>query len=305
MERSVLSLHCRKPMKDVEKVIEWILKHPDNYPGAHNKPAARTTPGSKPLEAKAQLMIMWRALCEYLEEKLKSGKNVNIRGFGAFAFNIKTDLPRIATKTINPFGKIADQREERKSIHTIKPVFVVDPKLQTHLYHYPGKEQVESAKSQYSIFQKGFGMIYCNPYPISAGCMVSKDVVKDGLEAFWAAVIDLIKLDHDINLNFGFCRIVIDDKNLKVKFGTTFVSSIRGRKFQNKNMKRSLSPCSTFWRTSYNKAWGKSNLGSMLKKPNEAINSTLEKKTLALKMMSLDMSSSGAMSSLKRLKKLN
>lgn len=61
-------------MKDIEKVIEYILKNPSNYPGAHNEPAARTDLGQKPLEAKAQMMIMWRALCHYLEEKLKSGK---------------------------------------------------------------------------------------------------------------------------------------------------------------------------------------------------------------------------------------
>lgn len=155
-------------MKDVEKVIEYILKNPDNYPGAHQAPAARTSSSSKPLETKAQLMIMWRALCAYLEEKLKAGKNVNIKGFGAFAFEIKTDLPRIAQRTINPFDKIDNQRKERKHIHQVEPKFVVDPKLQYQLFHYPGKEQVDKAKSQYSIYQKGFQMIYCNPYPISS-----------------------------------------------------------------------------------------------------------------------------------------
>lgn len=155
-------------MKDVEKVIEYILKNPDNYPGKHNTPAARTGFGAKPLESKAQMMIMWKALCSYLEEKLTSGKNVNIKGFGAFAFDIKTDLPRIAGRSINPYEKIDIQRKERKHVHKIQPRFVVDPKLQYNLYHYPGKEQVEAAKSQTSIYQKGFQMIYCNPYPISA-----------------------------------------------------------------------------------------------------------------------------------------
>jgi len=149
-------------MKDVEKVIEYILKNPDNYPGAHVEPAARTGGGFKPLEPKAQMMIMWRALCNYLEEKLTSGKNVNIKGFGAFAFDIKTDLPRIAARTIDPYDKIDNQRKQRKHIHKVQPRFVVDPKLQYHLYHYPGKDQVECAKSQYSIYQKGFQMVYCN-----------------------------------------------------------------------------------------------------------------------------------------------
>ena len=155
-------------MKTVEGIIEYILKHPDNYPGAHIDPAARTGGGFKPLEPKAQMMIMWRALSEYLEEKLKSGRNVNIKGFGAFAFDIKSDLPRISTRTIDPYGKIDEQRKARRHLHKVVPRFVVDQKLQYHLVHYPGKEQIESAKSQSSIYQKGYGMIYCNPYPISA-----------------------------------------------------------------------------------------------------------------------------------------
>lgn len=36
-----------------EKVIEYVLKHAANYPGAHQKPAARAAPGARPLEAKA------------------------------------------------------------------------------------------------------------------------------------------------------------------------------------------------------------------------------------------------------------
>lgn len=94
--------------------------------------------------------------------------------------------------------------------------------------------------------------------------MVPTDVIKDGLEAFWAAVIDLIKQDVDINLNFGFARIVIDDRNLKVRFRSGFSASVKGHDFETK-MKRSVSPCSTFWRTSYKKTWANSTLGTMLK----------------------------------------
>lgn len=36
-----------------EKVIEYMLAHPRNYPGAHNKPGARSAAGAKPLETKA------------------------------------------------------------------------------------------------------------------------------------------------------------------------------------------------------------------------------------------------------------
>lgn len=61
-------------------------------------------------------------------------------------------------------------------------------------------------------------------------------------------------------------------------------------------MKRSVSPCSTFWKTSYGKQWRQSNLGKLLKQPESSVSGALEKKTLALKLMSLDMSSTGGFS---------
>jgi hypothetical protein len=82
--------------------------------------------------------------------------------------------------------------------------------------------------------------------------------------------------------------------NLKVRFRKGFAGNVKGKDFQTK-MKRSVSPCSSFWRTSYNKQWAKSGLGKLLKKPEGSVTKALEKKTLALKMMSLDMSSSGAL----------
>jgi len=55
-------------------------------------------------------MVMWKALSEYIFERLSSGQNVNIKGFGAFAFEIKTELPKIATKSISPYENIGEQR---------------------------------------------------------------------------------------------------------------------------------------------------------------------------------------------------
>lgn len=221
------------------------------------------------------MMIIWRALCEYLNEKLLSGKNVNIKGFGAFAFDISTDLPRIATKVVNPLANIEDERRERKHIHKIRPCFVVDTKLQNDLVHYPGKEEITPAQSQYSIYQKGFGMIYCNAFPIAQSVSVQTPVVKDALDAIWAAIIDLIKYGKDIDLNFGFCRINIIDKNLKYRFKAGFEKNVKGNKFEDK-MKRSLSPTGSHWRTSYKKEWKKSNLGKLLKKPQGSVVGVME-----------------------------
>jgi len=58
-------------------------------------------------------------------------------------------------------------------------------------------------------------------------------------------------------------------------------------------MIRQQSPVSTLWTTQYNQKWAQSTLGSLVKKPNQDVTMTLNEKTAALKIMSLDLSSSG------------
>lgn len=66
------------------------------------------------------MIIIWKALIEYLNNNLRAGRSVNIKRFGSFTFDIDTALPRIATKTITPNTDLEDQRLDRKHIHTIK-----------------------------------------------------------------------------------------------------------------------------------------------------------------------------------------
>lgn len=58
-------------------------------------------------------------------------------------------------------------------------------------------------------------------------------------------------------------------------------------------MKRSITPVSNTWKSSYTKTFAQSTLGNLLQKPNNEVIKTLNDKTMALKMMSLDLSSSG------------
>jgi nucleoid DNA-binding protein len=44
------------------------------------------------------MLIIWKALVEYLSNNLRAGRSVNIKRFGSFTFDIETDLPRIAEK---------------------------------------------------------------------------------------------------------------------------------------------------------------------------------------------------------------
>lgn len=69
-------------------------------------------------------------------------------------------------------------------------------------------------------------MVFCNAYPIAAACHIPTPVVRDALEAIWAAIIDMVEYGHDLDLNFGFCRITIVDKNLRFVFKKGFAQGI-------------------------------------------------------------------------------
>jgi hypothetical protein len=97
-------------------------------------------------------------------------------------------------------------------------VFVVDPNLQYHLVRYKGKEEISPSISQHSIYQKGFRTIYANPVPVAAAACLGTDVVNDGLNILFLAIQDLIKLDKNIDLAFGFCNVRFLSRNLKVAF---------------------------------------------------------------------------------------
>ena len=85
------------------------------------------------------------------------------------------------------------------------------------MIRYKGKEETTCAGK--TVFQKGYRMIYANPVPIANACQMRKDVVRDTLDSIFRAIIDLITLqDKDINLAFGFCNVIIRNKNLQVPF---------------------------------------------------------------------------------------
>lgn len=232
----------------IEQIIEWILKNGDKYPGKHNTPTERTNANQKPLEAKSQMLIIWRGLVTYLDNTLRSGHSVNIRKFGAFTFDVDTELPKICNRKISLENDIDTQRMERKHIHHLKPRFVVDENLQALAIRYHGKEQVVNPKSQRSVYQKGFRMIYANPVPIAAACQMGKDVVEDTLRTIFLAIQDLLKYDNNLQLQFGFCNMTFIDKNMKCQFAPYLSHEVKDKDFET-TMRRSNSPVGQTWRT--------------------------------------------------------
>jgi len=135
-------------------------------------------------------------------------------------------------------------------------------------------------------------MIYCNPVPIAAACLLGKEVVNDALNTIFLAIVDLIKYNRDLRLDFGFGRITVVNRGLKATFSNDYKSTCQDKTIENQ-MKRAITPVSNTWKSSYTKTFAQSTLGTLLSKPNQEVVKTLNDKTLALKMMSLDLSSSG------------
>jgi len=131
-------------------------------------------------------------------------------------------------------------------------------------------------------------MIFCNPGPIAAGCYLAKEVVQAAIQAFIAGVWDLTQLGHDLVIDFGFCTLKIIDKNLTYKFTQDFSQNLNDTKFEHK-IKKSEVPTDGFWKTSSKDKWAKSTLSGLFKQPDSEKVQSLAEKTLALKIMSLDL----------------
>jgi hypothetical protein len=113
-------------------------------------------------------------------------------------------------------------------------------------------------------------MIYCNPVPIASACLLGKDVVADALKTIFLAVQDLVKYNQDVVLQYNFAYQSIIGRSLKTTFAQNFSESIQHKSFEN-TMRRSTTPVSTIWKTSYTKTFAQSTLGSLIKKPNHEV----------------------------------
>ena len=156
-----------------------------------------------------------------------SGRGINYRGFGAFAFEVDTELVKPAQLSNFDITKdLEGQREERMHNHKIRPCFVPDKSLHEQLIRYPGKEEITKPKSQHSIYQKGFAMIYCNPVPIASSCSLDKDVTEAALTAFAQGVKDLTSLGKNLDIKIGPIKIKIVNRNLTYNYEGNLASSL-------------------------------------------------------------------------------
>jgi len=180
----------------------------------------------------------------------------------------------------------------KKTTHKLRPSFIIDNRYKKFLTKFLNKEELIKAKSQASIYQKGHKMTYCNPIPIAAACYLSKGVVNDGLNAIFNALYDLLNLGKNVTLKFGFCNIYFSDKNLTYNFSPEIQESLSNVVQTQMKFKTSGKPVSQSWKTTAISKWAKSNLSSVLERPQTPLIKTIDNKTQMLKIMSLDLVSS-------------
>lgn len=85
-----------------------------------------------------------KALGEYIKENIQAGRGINYKNFGAFAFEVNTDLVKPAQLSNFDITKDLDnQREERKHNHKVRPCFVPDKRFQdVHFYFMKGFNEI-------------------------------------------------------------------------------------------------------------------------------------------------------------------
>lgn len=159
------------------------------------------------------------------------------------------------------------RRLKRKSRHHLKPVFIIDPRIAQHLTRFANKEEITKPNSQHSIYQKGHHTIYANILPVSVGCGMSKEVVRDSLETLFHVIIDLLKYHKNIDLAMGFCNIRMINRSMSYTFKDDLIREVKEPQFQHNTMSNQK-PVNTHWTSSYESKWARTTLSTLIPKPD-------------------------------------
>jgi hypothetical protein len=133
-------------------------------------------------------------------------------------------------------------------------------------------------------------MIFCNPVPIAFSCNLDKIVIRDSHKAIFSAIKDLTKLGRNLHLAFGFAALNVNNMSLKVVFSKEFSQNVNEHQFE-RMMRRSDNTCESFWRTTSADKWRGSVLSKLWGKTDSEHVQNMNEKTLALKILSLDLAS--------------
>mmetsp|Transcript_9186 Transcript_9186/g.20012 ORF Transcript_9186/g.20012 Transcript_9186/m.20012 type:complete len:274 (-) Transcript_9186:176-997(-) len=254
----------------VKQLIDHCLENPKYYPGPHNLPAPRTSQGLQQLDTRRQMLLIWDALCQYIAEALEAGRAVNVPNFGAFTF--EQSLQEDGGHPSNP----------RKASRHLRPCFLVHDKLKRHLYRYPGKEEVRTGRNEVSVYQHG-RLEFLNVVPIAAGCYYTTPIVTSAITQLFRAIGDLAQRNYNLDLNFGFCRVRVHERDLQVGYARRLTETSNAAV----QMQSTPSPISKTWQ----EARLSKSMMNFVERPNSAEVRRKRNRTKHLGVVSCDMCS--------------
>jgi hypothetical protein len=254
----------------VRQVVEYLLANPKIYAGLHTTTQPRTSQGLPQLDPTRQMLLVWDAMCAYIQEVLHTGKSLNIRHFGAFT-----------SESILTGG--GNSKNPRGHALKLRPCFLVADDLRETLYRYPGKEEMHTQAG--SMYQKGPKMNFLNCTPIAAGTYLKEPVVDSCVRAFFKATLDLATRGYNLNLDFRFGTVKILNRNLHVYFDSDFTDAIQS--VATKWPKFEHPPLADTW-----KKKGLSNaMMNFHQRPNSRESMRQKNRTMQLGILSLDLNS--------------
>ncbi|XP_026194193.1 uncharacterized protein LOC113147538 [Cyclospora cayetanensis] len=168
----------------------------------------RTNSDLLPLDPRSQLLLIWDCMCNWMQEQLDSGYGVTARSFGSFTF--ERDMRQLSPPVpeLNHVGKM---------VESLEPCFVIDAGLAADVHRQSNTKIQENNQSTNSIFQTK-KIKFLNPVPIAAACYLHTTVVVSALKAFFSAIPQLVRNNHDLALHFNFCKMTLSNKKVSCKF---------------------------------------------------------------------------------------
>ncbi|CAD8146053.1 unnamed protein product [Paramecium octaurelia] len=223
---------------NISGIVDWILLHPIQYPGRHNHQQQRTLSIYRDLTTKDQFLLVINSLKELLQDCYSKGNSLHIHNFGTFSFEFIGP-----TSQAIPIKQSTQLKQLPKLYQNIRPCFIVDPYLQKQLSRYSQKDEINKSRGVGSIYNQGHATQFCNPQTLSNMCYVDKLTIESILKTFTQAINDLIRMGHDVNLDFGLSIINVKNKNLQYMFDEKFVNFMNQPEFTDNFLKSKPITC--------------------------------------------------------------
>jgi hypothetical protein len=212
------------------------------------------------------MLLIWDAMSNYIREHLEAGRSVNVPSFG--------------TMTFEPI--LCEDPYSNKEQVKLRPCLIVNPKLRETLYRFPAKEQIRTAPNSGSVYENGRGATFLNVKPIAAGCYYKQEVISSAIKSLFQGVIDLVKRDYNLHLDFNGVRVIIINRNLQTKYDMDLVQTV-----QQTLVKTKAPPIHHTWK----KAKLSASMMNFIDRPSSPDMVAMRNRTAHLSILSLDMNS--------------